>query len=370
MHKLMRFLLKNTIRMKIRNVVIFAFLICLFACKKDRETVVDDNKKYVKLLWRNKPFDWSPTTLEVKNKMLYFGDLHRNFYAVNLENAKIKLKFKTDYNPFYKPLIDGQDLFLADYNAELSCFDSLGKLKWQVNGEMNLRKDLAEKGNYIYGSVQGNGFSKLNKKDGKVVWYLPKDSNITETNEPTFFENRVYLGLSEYDAKLLAIDNKSGKIIWENKYKKYSNLNQIKTEKGLLVCLNKDFKQGEILMLDYETGNEIWSESFNCDVFYEPCVANKSIILSTYDSKVVSVNIENGKTNWVLDLKNDQVESKIISLKGNIYFGTMNRNLYSLNIKTGKINFIQQFYYGISTPIVEDNKIYFPTGGSEMWVLK
>jgi hypothetical protein len=48
----------------------------------------------------------------------------------------------------------------------------------------------------------------------------------------------------------------------------------------------------------------------------------------------------------------------------------MNRNLYSLNSETGKINFIQPFNYGISTPIVENNRIFFPTGGSEMWVLK
>ena len=123
-------------------------------------------------------------------------------------------------------------------------------------------------------------------------------------------------------------------------------------------------------MLNYESGNEIWSKSLNCDLYYEPCVVNGNIILSTYDNKIISINIKNGRTNWVINLKKDQAESNIINFKENIYFGTMNGNLYSLNSETGKINFIQPFNYGISTPIVNNNKIYFPTGGSEIWILK
>ena len=68
--------------------------------------------------------------------------------------------------------------------------------------------------------------------------------------------------------------------------------------------------------------------------------------------------------------KKDQVESRIVNYKENLYFGTMNSNLYSIDNKTGKINFIQPFNYVISTPIVENDRIYFPTGGSEIWILK
>ena len=355
--------------MKIKNFLISILLICLLGCKKDNKTIADDNQKNVKLLWRSKEFDWI-TSLVVNDKKLYFGNSNGNFYSVNLENSEVNLKFETDYNPFYKALIDNQSIYLTEYGTDLNCLDLSGKLKWKINGEINLRKDLAQNEKYLFGSVQGNGFSKLNKEDGKVIWYLPKDSNITETNKPAFFKNSIYLGLSELNAKLIAINNENGRIIWENTYKNFSNLTQFKTELGILVCLDKDFKEGKILMLNFESGNEIWSKSLNCDLYYEPCVVNDNIILSTYDNKIISVNIENGKTNWLLNLKKDQAESNIINFKGNIYFGTMNRNLYSINSKTGKINFIQPFNYGISTPIVENNKIYFPTGGNEMWVLK
>lgn len=357
-------------RMKITKFLILLFLICLFGCKKNNETSFDNNQKYVKLLWRNKQFDWTPTTLVTKNKKLYFGNTKRTFYSVNLEDAKVHLKFKSDYNPFYKPLLSNKNLLLQEYGTDLCCFDTIGKLKWKVNGEINLRKDLAENDIYIYGSVQGNGFSKFNKTDGKVIWYLGKDSNITQTNKPAFFKNNIYLGQSELSAKLLAINNQNGRILWKKKYEKFSNISQIKTKKGLLVCLDKDFKKGKILMLDYDSGDEIWSESINCDLYYEPCIVNDNIIVSTYDSKVISIDIKNGKTNWLLNLKKDYVESTITNFKENIYFGTINRNLYSINSNTGKINFIQQFNYGISTPIVDNNKIYFPTGGCEMWILK
>lgn len=361
---------KIATRMRMIKILTFTFLICFLGCRKDNETAINDNQKNVRLLWRNKQFDWIPTTLVAKDKKLYFGNSNRDFYCVDIENSKINLKFKTDFNPFHKPLISDQNLFLTEYGNDLVCFDTIGKLKWRINGEINLRMDLTENDKYIYGSVQGNGFSKLNKTDGNVIWYLPKDSNITETNKPVFLKNTICLGFAEHNAKLLAINNENGKIIWENNYEDFSNLSQIKTKAGLLVSLDKDFKKGKILMLNHKSGNEIWSKSVNCDLYYEPCIVNDNIILSTNDNKIISVNIENGKTNWILNLKKDQVESRIVNYKENLYFGTMNSNLYSIDNKTGKINFIQPFNYGISTPIVENDRIYFPTGGSEIWILK
>lgn len=356
--------------MKITKIIIFTFLISFLSCKNDNKNAIGDNQKYVKLLWRNKQFEWIPTSLVAKNKMLYFGNLNRDFYAISLENAKVNFKIKTDYNPFQKPLIEGQNLLLTEYGNALIYLNKTGKLKWKINGETNLKKDLSQDENYIYGSVLGNGFSKINKTNGKVIWFLPENSIITETNKPAFFQNNIYLGLSELTANLLAINTENGEIIWKNEYKNFSKIIQFKTEKGLLVCLNKDLKSGKILMLNDKNRNEIWSKSLNCDLYYEPCIVNGNIILSTYDNKIVSLNIENGETNWTLDLRKDAAETAIISFKENIYFGTINRNLYSINYKTGKTNFIQPFNYGILNPIVDNNKIYFPTGGSEIWLLK
>lgn len=355
--------------MKIIRYITLALLTFLVSCK-EANNIKSVNNEFVKLLWRNEKFDWMPSSLISNNNQLYFADLKNNFYSVNIENGKVALSFKTNYNPIHKPLLFDQNLFLTEYGTDLNCFDKNGKLNWKINGEINLRNDLSGYEHSIYGSVQGNGFSKINISNGNVIWFLPKNSNITETNRPTFYNKIILLGFSELTAKLLAINNENGKIIWENKYQNFESIKQFKTENGLFVLLNKNFKNGEILMLNFENGNEIWSKSLNCDLHYEPCILNKNIILSTYDNKIISLNVENGKTNWILNLNKDQVETKIIYYNENIYFGTMNRNLYSVNINNGKINFIKPFNYGILTPIVENNRIYFPTGGNEIWVLK
>lgn len=355
--------------MKIIKYLILSLFISFLSCREKNNKKSEYNK-HVKLLWKNAKFDWMPSSLISNNNQLYFADLNNNFYSVNIENAKVDLNFKTDYNPIHKPLIFEQNLFLTEYGNDLNCFDKSGKLKWKINGEINLRNDLAGYNQSIYGSVQGNGFSKINIANGKVIWFLLKDSNITETNKPAFYKEIIYLGFSEITAKLVAISNGNGKTIWENKYEKFERIKQYKTENGLLVLLDKNLKNGKILMLNYENGNEIWSKSLNCDLLYEPCIINKNVILSTYDNKIFSLNIENGKTNWILNLNKDQAETNIINYNKNIYFGTMNRNLYSVNIIKGKINFTQPFNYGIITPIVEKNRIYFPTGGNEIWVLK
>jgi len=355
--------------MKIIKYLILALFISFLSCREKNNKESEYNK-YVKLLWKNAKFDWMPSSLISNNNQLYFADLNNNFYSVNIENANVDINFKTDYNPIHKPLIFKQNLFLTEYGNDLNCFDKGGKLKWKIKGEINLRYDLAGYNQSIYGSVQGNGFSKINKTNGKVIWFLPKDSNITQTNKPAFFKETIYIGFSALRVKLLAINDENAKIIWENKYKNFETIRQYITEKGLLVLLDKNFKNGKVLMLNYENGNEIWSKSLNCDLLYEPCLVNKNIILSTYDNKIISLNIENGKTNWILNLNKDQADTNIINYKENVYFGTMNRNVYSVTINKGKINFIQPFNYGIITPIVEKNRIYFPTGGNEIWVLK
>lgn len=355
--------------MRISKIILFTLITFLVSCK-DSNNIESDNNQFVKLLWKNSKFDWITSSLISSNNQLYFADLKNNFYSVNIENAKVDLNFKTDYNPIYKPLIFDQNLFLTEYGTDLNCFDKNGKLNWKINGEINLRNDLSGYNHSIYGSVRGNGFSKINIANGNIIWFLPKDSNITETNKPTFYNEIIYIGFSELSSKLMAINNENGKTIWENKYQNFERIKQFKTENGLLVLLDKNFKNGKILMLNFENGNETWSKSLNCDLFYEPCIVNKNIILNTYDNKIISLNVLNGKTNWILNLKKDQVETKIINYNEDIYFGTTKRNLYSVNINKGKINFIQPFNYGIATPIVEKNKIYFPTGGSEIWILK
>jgi outer membrane protein assembly factor BamB len=360
---------KIVTEMRISKTILFTLITFLVSCK-DSKKIESDNKQFVKLLWKNSKFDWMPSSLISNNNQLYFADLKNNFYSVNIENAKVNLNFKTGYNPINKPLIFDQNLFLTEYGTDLNCFDKNGKLNWKINGEINLRNDLSGYNHSIYGSVKGNGFSKINIVNGNVIWFLPKESNITETNKPVFSNEIIYIGFSELTAKLLAINNENGKTIWENKYQNFERIKQFKTDNGLLVLLDKNFKNGKILMLNFENGNEKWSKSLNCDLFYEPCIVNKSIILNTYDNKIISLNVINGKTNWILNLKKDQAETKIIDYNEDIYFGTTKRNLYSVNINKGKINFIQPFNYGIVTPIVEKNKIYFPSGGSEIWILK
>ena len=124
-------------------------------------------------------------------------------------------------------------------------------------------------------------------------------------------------------------------------------------------------------MLDFNTGNEIWSVSLKCESLYKPFTDNENVIISTYDNKIVCLDNTSGKIKWTLNLPNEENADTDISLfNGNIYFGTTLRNLYCVNIETGKTVFKESFNYGLSVPTVVGDKIYFPTGHSELWTLK
>ncbi len=124
-------------------------------------------------------------------------------------------------------------------------------------------------------------------------------------------------------------------------------------------------------MLDYNTGKEIWTTPLNCEALYRPFTDNQNVIVGTYDNKVVCLDNGNGKTKWTLNLQYEEnADTRFCYFKRNIYFGTTKRNLYCVDISTGKIVFTEPFNYGIAEPIGTTDKIYFPTGGSELWTLK
>ena len=123
-------------------------------------------------------------------------------------------------------------------------------------------------------------------------------------------------------------------------------------------------------MLDYDTGKEIWTTPLLCEASVKAYTDDKNAVISTYDGKVVCLNNLNGKIKWSIQLEKDEVaDSEFCFFKQHLYFGTSNRNLYCINLNTGKITFKEPFNYGISNPIVSENKIYFPTGGNELWTL-
>ncbi len=357
-------------KIKIQNIVLILSLLCFLGCKKNTEVKENGPKKHINLLWRNNRFDWITPSIITDQNSLFFGSLNNHFYSVDITTGAVHFKIKTDYNPFYKGIINKEHYYLTNYASALKCYYSNGTIKWTLQGDTTINKDITAKNQYLYGTLKGIGYSKINSTDGAIVWHLPQSEINTRTNKAAFYKDKIYLGVAENASKLLAIRDHDGSIIWENSYPEYNEINQVPTDKGILVSLSKDYKVGQMQLLNYDTGKIIWKQTYNCDTYYPPCIVGDNVIISATDHTIISINSNNGKTNWILKLKNDQADTSIIAFKEQLYFGTLRRKLYNIALVTGKVTFVENFKYGLSTPVICNHKLYFPTGGCELWELK
>jgi len=332
---------------------------------------VDDNKQNVKLLWRNQNFEWITSSVFIKDNIVYFGSFNDTFYSTNLTDGKLKLKFKTGYDPYFLPIINSKKIYFSSFDLNIYCIDTVGNLVWKTQTVDRVKNNLLEDDSSLFVSVRSDGLRAIKKSSGTTVWHLSQKSQSLSTNQPIIFKDIIYVGLWDLDNKVLAIDKNNGEIIWRNSYPKFSSSDPALTPNGLVISIDKYYKGGQVMMLNYNTGKEIWMTPLKCEALFKPYTNNQNTIVSTYDNKVVCLENIDGKIKWILKLQNDEnADTRFCAFKQNIYFGTTKRNLYCVDINTGKTVFYESFNYGISEPILDNGKIYFPTGGSEIWTLK
>ena len=343
----------------------------LFASCSRGTSPLTDERKNIELLWRNGNFDWITSSISIHGNKLYFGSFNDTFHSATLTNGEIKSTFRTGDDPYFLPVVNENRVYFSSFDLNIYCLDTLGKLIWKKRTVDRVKNNLLEDDSLLFVPVRSDGIRAMRKSDGKIIWHLPQNPQGLSTNQPVVFKDKMFVGNWDLDNIVLAVNKNNGQTIWTNNYPGFSSSDAALTPNGLIICVDRYYKGGYVKLLDFESGREVWSVPMKCEVLYQPYTNSDCVIVGTYDNKIVCLNNVNGQTRWTLDLKlEENADTKIVSFKNHIYFGTTERNLYSVDIKSGKMLFIEPFNYGISEPLVANDNIYFPTGGNELWVLK
>lgn len=350
------------------NLLLAVFLVA--SCSPGTSPVTDE-KKNIKLLWRNDSFDWITSSIFIKGERIYFGSFNDEFKSATLNEGKIKLTFKTGDDPYFSPVVNEDRIYFSSFDLNLYCLDTLGRLVWKKKTVDRIKNDLVEDDSRIIVSVRSDGLRAIKKSDGTTIWHLPQNPQALSTNRPTAYKDKIFIGNWDLDNKLIAVKRSNGRAIWINKYPGFSSSDVAIAPNGLVISVDKYYKGGYVKLLDFQSGKEIWSVPLKCEALYRPFTSTEYVIVGTYDSKIVCLSNIDGQIQWILDLqKEENADTRIVSHENHIYFGTTKRNLYRVDIKSGKVLFIEPFNYGISEPLIANDNVYFPTGGNELWTLK
>ena len=92
----------------------------------------------------------------------------------------------------------------------------------------------------------------------------------------------------------------------------------------------------EILALDIENGNEVWSQQLDFNIVSGPEYAAGRLFVSSAEGSIVSLNAENGLLNWEI-LINAEVSTPLTATNQGLVVGTSEGTIIGINPNTGVI---------------------------------
>ena len=309
---------------------------------------------------------------------------HKNIKKVFTDEKKIL----TELNPQLKlnlakimisnKIIDNKnDYGSQDYDGELK---KIGNYKFSKLDDVN---QINYKPIFL-----NNGLIFFDKK-GSIIRY--------NDNQKVLWKNNYY---SKAEKKLqpklyFALDNEN-LLVTDNIAKYYSvniNSGELNWSKNNTYPFNSEIKKvkDKIFVIDYQNtlrcyninnGSECWNlqteDSFTVsNSKYSLIIINDSVIFSNSIGDITAVDIETGLITWQLPTQSTSIINETYNFKisklvsdGNFIFFSNNKNeFYSIDLRTGTTNWINEINSNI-TPIIIDNLIFTVSEEGYLYVIE
>ena len=153
---------------------------------------------------------------------------------------------------------------------------------------------------------------------------------------PAPYKNRVYT--ADRDGRMIALDAETGEEIWSERNKKWRISGGPGVGEDMVFVGTSD---AEVIARDAETGEEKWVAQVSSEVLAPPVASGGTVVVRTGDGKLVGLDAQTGSRNWVYDRT-----IPVLTLRGTsapvIYAGIVvagfdNGRLVALDLTTGKL---------------------------------
>jgi outer membrane protein assembly factor BamB len=304
---------------------------------------------------------------EIKEpKKVVVKKLFRNEKILDKEfnkNLKIDLSNQFKNNTLKKNL--DNNIGRVNYDSPLK---KLTKFKFSKidNFSQNQPEIIFDDGSIIFFSNKGT-IVKFNKSS-KVIWEKNHYSKKEKKIKPFLFfaKNKNVLIVADNISKYYAIDIQSGDLLWSKTNSSPFN-SQIKIYKDKLYVV--DF-ENILYCYSIKDGNKIWSFKSENVFIKSPkklsiAISENIIYFNNSVGDINALNAINGKLIWQLPTQNNQIyedsfllkSSDLVATKKSIIFSNNRNQFYSIDKKTGILNWEQKINSSLN-PIVVDELIF------------
>ena len=267
-------------------------------------------------------------------------------------------------------------------------------------GAQNYKGELKKIGNYKFSKLEN--INQLNFKpiflDNGIIFFDKKGSIIryNENQKIVWKSNHYSKAEKKLNPKLYFALDKQNLIIADNISKYYSiniNTGKLNWSKNNKYPFNSEIKKvkSKFFVVDYKNtlrcfsvydGSECWNlqteESFTIsDSKYSLIVVDDMVVFSNSIGDISAVDINTGLIGWQLPTQSSNITnetydfktSKLVSDNNSIFFSTNKDEFYSIDVKTGTINWINKVSSNI-TPIVIGNLIFTVSNEGYLFVVE
>ena len=305
-----------------------------------------------------------------------------------------------------KKVFDEENLVIQEFNKELNLDLSLIKInsKFIDNqnnfGSQSYKGKLNKIGIYKFSKLEElshidfkplffeNGIIFFDKKGSiirfnknkKVIWKKNYYSKVEKKLYPkiNFALDKNNILVSDSIAKYYSININTGELNW-SKNNKYPFNSEIKKYKNKFFVI--DYKN-TLRCYKIEDGSECWNlqteDSFTIsNSKYSLAIIGDMVVFSNSIGDITAVDIESGLIIWQLPTQSSNIinetynfkTSQLVSDGNSIYFSNNKKEFYSIDVKTGTTNWINDINSNI-TPVIIGNLIFTVSNEGYLYVIE
>jgi len=263
---------------------------------------------------------------------IYVGDISGKFYAVSPEGAT-KWTYSTDSEIYATAAIDaGGAIYVGSEEGYLYAFKNDGSLKWRYKTSEGISSSPVIKpqdGSIYFGSEDKNMYAL--DTSGKLIWKSELNEEVWAS--PVLDTSNDVLYVGTLGGAIYAINAADGTQKWTSEIEDIIVGSPAIDEINGSVVIG--LGNGEIQALNKNDGSLKWKYTANDAISSTPAIdmatdAN-AVYAGSEDGSLYSLNRTTGLLNWKYATGDAITSSPAIDKNGNIYFGSLDKKIYSLS---------------------------------------
>jgi len=207
------------------------------------------------------PFDFYLSSLALWSGSVYFNSGDGKLYALDANSGTLKWKFQAGNVVHASPAIANGILFIGSWDSYFYALDaSTGKEKWrfktgedpEIYNQVGIQSSAAVMDGVVYFGCRDSNFYALDAATGQKIWAFNNKGSWVITS-PAVEDRRVYFATSD-SGLLYALDAKSGTPVFSLKYK-WPMFSSPALAGGMLYIGSH---QGKLIAVDLKTQKQVW----------------------------------------------------------------------------------------------------------------